>query len=133
MEQNLNPPNLYPPNFRKFVMNFKAFWSRNFQIIRQKTHLQGGLYIYRRKNLRNFTILSSNTSSANIAEFFITNYFVGVMNDVIFKIEFLKFTLFNFHFIAFGGVLGVLLRILVINFIRTNCKTPYKIENLFDT
>jgi hypothetical protein len=71
------------------------------------------------KNLRNFTILNSNTSTANIAEcahiaenaqyrrfFFeisVTNYFVGVKNDVIFKIESPKFTLFSFCYIAFGG------------------------------
>ena len=45
----------------------------------------------------------------NIADFFeisITNYFVGVTNDLIFKIEFLKFTLFNFYLIAFCGVIN---------------------------
>jgi hypothetical protein len=36
----------------------------------------------------------------------ITNYFVGVMNDVIFKIEFLKFTLFIIFSNEFGRVLN---------------------------
>jgi hypothetical protein len=40
------------------------------------------------------------------SEIYITNYFVGVMNDVILMIEFYKFTLFNFYLIAFGGVLN---------------------------
>ena len=44
------------------------------------------------KNQHTFTILCSNTSSANIAEnakyrrISFTNYFAGVMNDVISKI-----------------------------------------------
>ena len=35
---------------------------------------------------------------------FMTKYFVGVINDVIFKILFSKFTLLNFYLIAFGEV-----------------------------
>ena len=42
--------------------------------------------------------------SPNFFEIYITNYFVGVMNDVILMIEFLKITLFKFDLIAFGGV-----------------------------
>jgi pantothenate kinase len=44
---------------------------------------------------------------ANIADFFenyISNYLLSVMNDVIFTIDFLKSSLFNFYLIAFGGV-----------------------------
>ena len=66
----------------------------------------GGL---RRKNLRNFTIFSKNTLvpiSPTIFEIYIKNYFVGVMNDVILMIEFLKFTLYNFNSIAFSEVLN---------------------------
>ena len=40
--------------------------------------------------------------SAKFYKIFITNYLVGVMNDVILMIEFSKFTLFNFYFIALG-------------------------------
>ena len=45
----------------------------------------------------------------NIAEFVeisITNYNVGVINDVIFQIEFPKLTLFSVYFIGFGGVIN---------------------------
>ena len=39
-------------------------------------------------------------------EIYITNYFVGVMDDVILMTLFLKLTLFNFNLIAFGEVLN---------------------------
>ena len=38
--------------------------------------------------------------------FYITNYFVGVMDDAILMTLFLKLTLFNFNLIAFGEVLN---------------------------
>jgi hypothetical protein len=37
-------------------------------------------------------------------EIYISNYLLSVMNDVIFRIDFLKSSLFNFYLIAFGGV-----------------------------
>jgi hypothetical protein len=44
--------------------------------------------------------------SPHFFEIYITNYFVGVRNDVIIMIEFPKFTPFNFNLIAFGRVLN---------------------------
>ena len=44
--------------------------------------------------------------SPNFIQIFITNYFVGVINDVNLMIQFLKFILFNYYLIAFGGVLN---------------------------
>jgi hypothetical protein len=44
--------------------------------------------------------------SPNVLKIYIKNNFVGVMNDVILMIEFLKFTLSNFNLIAFDGVLN---------------------------
>jgi hypothetical protein len=44
--------------------------------------------------------------SPNFFEIYISDYFEGVMNDVILMIEFPKFTLFNFYLIAFCGVLN---------------------------
>jgi hypothetical protein len=52
------------------------------------------------------SISSNEPISLNFFEISITNYFLAVMNDVIFKIEFPKFTLFNFYLIAFGGELN---------------------------
>ena len=60
-----------------------------------------------KKNLHNFTILSLNTSFANITDFceiYITNDSVGVINDVILMIWFLWFIFFNLHLIEFGVV-----------------------------
>ena len=45
-------------------------------------------------------ILPNVPISPNFFEIYITNYFVDVMNDVIFIIEFPKFTLFNFYLIG---------------------------------
>jgi hypothetical protein len=42
--------------------------------------------------------------SPNFFEIYLTNYLVGVIKDVIFRIEFPKSTFFNFYLIAFGGV-----------------------------
>jgi hypothetical protein len=44
--------------------------------------------------------------SPKFFEIYIKNYFKGVINDVILKIDFPKFTLFNFNLTAFGGVLN---------------------------
>ena len=55
-------------------------------------------------------------------EIFIMNYCVGVMNDIIFKIKFPKFTFYNF--ISLRLVKYLILRILVIHVIRTYSKTP---------
>jgi hypothetical protein len=39
-------------------------------------------------------------------EISIGNHFVGVMNGVIFEIEFPRFTIFCFYLVAFGGVVN---------------------------
>ena len=53
--------------------------------------------------------------SLKFFEIYISNYFVCVMNDVISRIEFLKYTLINFYLIAFGEILS---------------ETPYKIKKI---
>ena len=42
--------------------------------------------------------------SPNFFEIYISNYFLSVMNDVIYRIHFPKSSLFNFYPIASGGV-----------------------------
>jgi hypothetical protein len=42
--------------------------------------------------------------SPNFLEIYPTNYFMGVMNDVIFSIELPKSTFFKFYLISFGEV-----------------------------
>ena len=55
----------------------------------------------------------------NIAKISIKNYFECVMNDVIFQIEFLKFTFLSLIWLSLAEYL--ILRIFVIHFIRTYC------------
>ena len=59
------------------------------------------------RNLRNFMILSYRM--CQYRQFFkgsITNYFLSVTNEVIFKIKFLKLTLCNFYLIRFFRVIN---------------------------
>ena len=84
-----------------------------------------------RKNLRNFRIFSWNNVSVNISKNFkiyFTNYYMGVTDDVIFKIEFPKSTLLNWFLIAFVGELAS--THFCSHIIRTYCKTLYKIRKL---
>ena len=81
------------------------------------------------KNLRNFTILAKILFlpiSPNFFEIFISNYFLTVMNQSSFS----GLTFPNSVFSTFIEYL--ILRILVIYFMRIDCETPYKIQKLFD-
>jgi hypothetical protein len=81
---------------------------------------------YRRPNITQFTEIAQKTSEISqflaeivpvpistnvpippkILKIYITNYFVGVINNVILMIEFLKFSFFKLNLIAFGEVLN---------------------------
>ena len=65
--------------------------------------------------------------SPNFFEIYITNYFVGGMNDVILMILFSKCTFFTFYLIAFGGVLNSSYFDDSLHWF-TYCKTPYEVE-----
>jgi hypothetical protein len=58
------------------------------------------------KNQKRKDYTGESPKSPNIFEINISNHFFGVMNDVIFRIDFPKSSLFNFYLIAFGGLLN---------------------------
>ena len=68
--------------------------------------------------------------SPNFSKIYILNYVVDVMNDVIFMLEFPKFTLSNFYMNAFDRVLNSTDNGDTLHF--NLLKTPIKLKSAYD-
>ena len=76
-------------------------------LTKKRPNLQCNFSVWGRANvtiLPNVSISPNLPISPNFFDIYISNYFLSVMNNVIFSIDCPKSSLFNFYLIGFGGV-----------------------------